>query len=95
MGMILSLPAVSDATIERLHAYPTLVWQIIAPDDPKPPVPRGTSAPGWLAWIYPEIRDRNPAEDDALGNLMEYLAELRRAVKTASDQGMGLLITFT
>lgn len=200
MGMILSLSAVSDATIERLHAHPTLVWQVIAPDDPEPPVPPGTSAPGWLArlfgggsapasapaplileegegvltdldkawhgihflftgtaWegepplnflvvggrevgreevgygpartltssetrelatalarmdaadlrarfapaemmrleIYPEIWDRDPSEDDTLGYLMEYLAQLRGAVQTASDRRLGLLITIT
>jgi hypothetical protein len=45
--------------------------------------------------IYPEIWDRDPEEDDALGYLMEYLSELRAAVNTASAQGLGLLITIT
>jgi hypothetical protein len=34
MGMVVSLSAVRDETIERLLADPPLVWQVIAPDDP-------------------------------------------------------------
>jgi hypothetical protein len=45
--------------------------------------------------IYPEIWDRDPAEDDTLGYLMEYLSELRGALNTASAQGLGLLVTIT
>lgn len=35
MGMYLGLASLSEATINRLHADPPLVWQIIAPDDPE------------------------------------------------------------
>jgi Domain of unknown function (DUF1877) len=35
VGMYLELTAVSDATIERLHADPPLVWQLVAPDEPE------------------------------------------------------------
>ena len=34
MGMVVSLSAVRDETIERILADPPLVWQVIAPDDP-------------------------------------------------------------
>jgi hypothetical protein len=198
MSMILSLAAVSDATIDRLHGHPALVWRVIAPDDAEALAAAVATQPGWLArlfgraaaaplptldladgegemididkawhgihylltgtaWegepplnflasggrevgnvdvgygpartltaaetqqiagalarlddeslrtrfapaemtkleIYPEIWDRDPAEDDALGYLMEYLSELRGAVNTASAQGLGLLITIT
>lgn len=33
MGMVLSLVTVSDETIDRLHAFPPLVWKVVAPDD--------------------------------------------------------------
>ena len=35
MGMVVSLSAVRDETIERLLADPPLVWQVVAPDDPE------------------------------------------------------------
>jgi Domain of unknown function (DUF1877) len=35
VGMYLELAAVSDGTIERLHADPPLVWQIVRPDEPE------------------------------------------------------------
>ena len=35
MGIYLALYAVSDATIERLHADPPLAWRILAPDEPE------------------------------------------------------------
>jgi hypothetical protein len=35
VGMYLELAAVSDDTIERLHADPPLVWQIVSPDEPE------------------------------------------------------------
>jgi hypothetical protein len=34
MGMYLALSAVSDATIERLHADPPLIWQLVLPEQP-------------------------------------------------------------
>jgi hypothetical protein len=33
--------------------------------------------------IYPEIWDRSPADDDTLGNLIEYVQELRRFLDPA------------
>ena len=45
--------------------------------------------------IYPEIWDRDPAEDDTLGYLMEHLGLLRRAVATVVERGHGLLVTIT
>jgi len=198
MSMILSLVALSDATIGRLHAHPALVWRVIAPDDAEALAAAAASRPGWLAqlfgrpapaalppltlgegegvmteldkawhgihylltgtaWegepplnalvsggrevgkedvgygpartltvaetrevaaaltrlddatlrarfapaemmrleIYPEIWDRDPAEDDTLEYLMEYLSELRGALNTASAQGLGLLVSIT
>jgi hypothetical protein len=35
MGMYLELTAVTDGTIERLHADPPLVWQLVTPDEPE------------------------------------------------------------
>ena len=35
MGMYLALASLSEETIERLHADPPLVWQLVAPDDPE------------------------------------------------------------
>jgi hypothetical protein len=196
MSMILSLAAVSDVTIDRLHAHPALVWRVIAPEDAEALAAATASGPGWLAqlfgratpaplplltlvegegamtdldkawhgihylltgtaWegepplnalvtsgrevgkedvgygpartltaaetrevaaalarlddatlrgrfapaemmrleIYPEIWDRDPAEDDTLGYLMEYLSELRGALNMASAQGLGLLVS--
>ncbi len=55
MGMYLELTAVSDGTIERLHADPPLVWQLVVPDEPE----RITAAraesrrrPGLLARLF-------------------------------------------
>jgi Domain of unknown function (DUF1877) len=55
MGMYLELTAVSDDTIERLHADPPLVWQLVRPDEPE----RVTAAraelssrPGLLARLF-------------------------------------------
>jgi hypothetical protein len=42
--------------------------------------------------IYPEIWDRDPADDDTLGYLMEYVQVLRGFVGEAANDGMGLLI---
>jgi hypothetical protein len=45
--------------------------------------------------VYPEIWDRDPEEDDALGYLMEYLGTLRAAVATIAARGHGLMITLS
>ena len=45
--------------------------------------------------IYPEIWLRNPAEDDPLGYLMEYLATLRGALASAVSSGHGLLVSIS
>jgi hypothetical protein len=205
MGMYLGLASVSDATIDRLHADPPLVWQIVAPDDPDavarargvpagpgflarlfgrgrpappPPAPAaplvlsdgegeaGDLEKAWhgihylltgTAWegepplnflvaggrevgidevgigpartltaketrdvatalarltdedlrarfrpdemmrleIYPEIWDRDPAEDDTLGHVMESVESLRTTLAAVVDRGHGLLITIT
>jgi len=202
MGMYLALAAVSEATIERLHEDPALLWQLVAPGEPelvakaRPPARRpgliarlfGRGAPAeaapppaplvlrggegeianldkaWhglhylltgTAWegdpplnlllaggrkldnrdadsiqahtlspaetraaadalrgmsddalrarfapdemmrleIYPEIWDRDPAEDDTLGWLLDAAGQLRDALDTAVGQGHGLLVT--
>jgi hypothetical protein len=205
MGMYVGLASLSETTIDRLHADPPLVWQIIAPDDPEAvarargtptrpgllarlfgrgraeAVPPVTAAPlalmegegevldldkAWhgihylltgTAWegdpplnflvtgghevgddeighgpartltpietrevanalaalsdeqlrgrfaptemmrleIYPEIWDRDPAEDDTLGYLMEYLEQLRSTLSGVVARGHGLLVTIT
>ncbi|MHC5021256.1 MAG: YfbM family protein [Planctomycetota bacterium] len=43
--------------------------------------------------IYPEIWDRDPRDDDALGYLMENVGELRDALAHCVKHGLGLLIT--
>jgi hypothetical protein len=35
MGIYLALYAVSDATIERLHADPPLAWRVMDPERPE------------------------------------------------------------
>ena len=45
--------------------------------------------------IYPEIWDRDPAEDDTLGYLMEYLEQLRSTLAGVVARGHGLLVTIT
>lgn len=42
--------------------------------------------------IYPEIWDRDPADDDTLGYLMEYVHVLRGFIGQAVNDGMGLLV---
>ena len=44
------------------------------------------------AEIYPEIWDRDPAEDDTLGYLMEYVRVLRDALATVVSNGHGLIV---
>jgi len=43
--------------------------------------------------IYPDIWDRDPAEDDNLGYLIEHYADLRAFVRRAADRGEGLIVT--
>jgi hypothetical protein len=45
--------------------------------------------------IYPEIWDRDPAEDDTLGYLMETLEQLRSTLAGVVTRGHGLLVTIT
>ncbi|MCI0460985.1 MAG: YfbM family protein [Gemmataceae bacterium] len=45
--------------------------------------------------IYPEIWDRDSAEDDTLGYLMEYVANLRGALATVVSRGHGLLLSIS
>ena len=55
MGMYLELAAVSDGTIERLHADPPLVWQIMTPDEPErvgAARAESRSRPGLLARLF-------------------------------------------
>lgn len=55
MGMYLELAAVSDGTIERLHADPPLVWQIVRPDEPERIATaraESRSRPGLLARLF-------------------------------------------
>ncbi|HEY3017894.1 MAG TPA: YfbM family protein [Gaiellaceae bacterium] len=44
------------------------------------------------AQIYPEIWDRDPAEDDALGYLLEYFELLKTFVLRAHDESSGLIV---
>jgi hypothetical protein len=53
--MYLELTAVSDGTIERLHADPPLVWQLVAPDEPERVAAaqaESQSRPGLLARLF-------------------------------------------
>lgn len=43
--------------------------------------------------IYPDIWDRDPAEDDSLGYLLEHYAELRVFIRRAADRGDGLIVS--
>ena len=43
--------------------------------------------------IYPDIWDRDPAEDDTLGYLIEHYTDLRAFVRRAADRGDGLIVT--
>ena len=42
--------------------------------------------------IYPEIWDRDPADDDTLGYLMEHVATLRSFLRAAVDAKRGLVV---
>jgi hypothetical protein len=205
MGMYLSVAALRQETIDRLHADPSLVWEVVLPDDPEavarargtrkrpglfarlfgrgkadpaPPVPGPTLTlaegegevvdldKAWhglhylltgTAWegdpplnflvtgghevgdeevgigpartftpgetreiaaalaavsdqelrarfapaemmrleIYPEIWDRDPAEDDTLGYLMDCLQQLRETLPSLVARGFGMLVTIS
>ena len=203
MGMYLSLAALRQETIDRLHADPPLAWQVVSPEDddavarargtirrpgflarlfgkkePAPPPPAGglslTDGEGeavdldkaWhglhylltrTAWegdpplnfllaggrdvgdeeigigpartftpeetqtiavalrnvsdqdlrgrfnpkdmmrleIYPEIWDRDPAEDDTLGYLMENVRSLRTTLDRLAAEGYGMMVTIS
>jgi hypothetical protein len=42
--------------------------------------------------IYPEIWDRDPADDDTAGYLVEYYGLLRDFIRRAADRRLGLLV---
>ena len=44
--------------------------------------------------IYPEIWDRDPAEDDTLGYLLHHYGELRAFVRRAADGGRAMIVYF-
>ena len=56
---------------------------------------RARFAPGEMMrrGIYPEIWDRDPAEDDTLGYLMEYVSQLRGTLASVVARGHGILVT--
>jgi hypothetical protein len=45
--------------------------------------------------IYPEIWDRDPAADDTLGYLMQYVGQLRSTLEDVVQRGHGLLVTIS
>jgi hypothetical protein len=45
--------------------------------------------------IYPEIWDRDPANDDPLGYLLEMVGVLRGALERVVGHGHGLLVTLS
>ena len=47
------------------------------------------------AEIYPEIWERDPQEDDALGYLLEYFEELKTFVEKAAEGGKGMIVYLT
>ena len=44
------------------------------------------------AEIYPEIWDNDPAEDDALGYLVEMFEDLKAFVEKTSEQKKGMVV---
>ena len=53
MGMILGLSTVADSTIDRLLEKPTLIWQVLAPDDHGGAASRSTQyMPGFFARLF-------------------------------------------
>jgi hypothetical protein len=66
MGWYLELMAVSDATIERLHADPPLVWQLMAPNEPGRVAAARAEArprPSLLARLLGRGADAEPVEE--------------------------------
>lgn len=45
--------------------------------------------------IYPEIWDRDPADDDAFGYCAEYFGCLKAFIETASERNLGLIISIS
>ena len=45
--------------------------------------------------IYPEIWDRDPAEDDTLGYLMEHVRSLRVTLDRLATDGYGMMVTIS
>jgi hypothetical protein len=58
---------------------------------------RARFAPGEMMRleIYPEIWDRDPAEDDTLGYLIAYVGQLRAILASVVARGHGLLVAIT
>lgn len=44
--------------------------------------------------VYPNIWDRDPEEDDALGYLIEYFDRLKAFCARTSASGRGLVVRF-
>jgi hypothetical protein len=42
--------------------------------------------------VYPEIWDRDPAEDDTLGYLLQYYDDLRGFVRRRAERREGMLV---
>jgi hypothetical protein len=42
--------------------------------------------------VYPEIWDRDPAEDDTLGYLLEYFDDLQAFIRRRAERGEGMLV---
>lgn len=45
--------------------------------------------------IYPDIWDRDPADDDTLGYAMEYVTTLRETLAEAVTNGYGIMVTLS
>ena len=42
--------------------------------------------------IYPTIWDRDPDDDDTLGYCIEYFDELKKAISSAVNNGLGMVL---
>lgn len=51
--------------------------------------------PAQMEEVYPTIWDRDPADDDALGWLMEFMPDLRKFVADAGAEGLGVVATLS
>lgn len=61
----------------------------LSPDDLRPKFnPQTMMAKG----VYPAIWDRDPQQDDTLGWLLEFYAELRTFVREAAANGQGIVV---